>query len=341
MAQPGRGGVFKDGKWWCDCDPREHAPRYQAKKGRGPNRGRFFYQCVRWRDAAKKCGFYKWEDELPVEQREAPAAKSAAGPVRATRSTQTKINQYLAGQPGLRGGEENDEDEDDPVTVSKKLKRTTDDVIQGSATSIIRNGIDSFAISSDAEDEEGDDTTVRGVSLPQNRQANPPPTTPSKPRAAAGAGGLPTAPKTTTTTNRRLFATGGSSKRTRFASGTTMTPISARTRSGAAGNDGQWQPHSSADDDYDMTKEVMRILSDQPISQDTKQAVRETLNDYALRVRTIQMDRDMIKERSKKKDEEIAKLKAEIKDVRKVVKRSVREGEEYLEEYASQPVSKK
>ncbi|CAG8975006.1 hypothetical protein HYALB_00012138 [Hymenoscyphus albidus] len=48
-------GLFKDGAWYCNCDPRLPAQRFQVKKD-NKNQGKWFYVCQ-----DRVCGLFLWE----------------------------------------------------------------------------------------------------------------------------------------------------------------------------------------------------------------------------------------------------------------------------------------
>ncbi|CBX95549.1 hypothetical protein LEMA_P027010.1 [Plenodomus lingam JN3] len=59
-------GLFINGIWHCDCNPREPAIHFETKKA-GPNKGRWFRSCQK-PDGAR-CGFFLWDDQAqPREQ---------------------------------------------------------------------------------------------------------------------------------------------------------------------------------------------------------------------------------------------------------------------------------
>lgn len=53
-------GLFVDGVWQCDCDPRLPALHFQTKNG-GKNHGRWFYTCSQ--PQPKRCSFFLWDDD--------------------------------------------------------------------------------------------------------------------------------------------------------------------------------------------------------------------------------------------------------------------------------------
>lgn len=52
-------GVFTDGVWHCDCNPRLPAEHFKVKK-EGKNQGRWFYTC---QNANDRCGFFLWDED--------------------------------------------------------------------------------------------------------------------------------------------------------------------------------------------------------------------------------------------------------------------------------------
>ncbi|MCJ1227883.1 hypothetical protein MMC12_004542 [Toensbergia leucococca] len=64
-------GLFSDGVWHCNCEPRLPAERFQTNNG-GKNHGRWFYTCQNAQP--KRCNFFLWDDE--AKPREACAVLS-------------------------------------------------------------------------------------------------------------------------------------------------------------------------------------------------------------------------------------------------------------------------
>ncbi|KAK0735015.1 hypothetical protein B0T26DRAFT_690530 [Lasiosphaeria miniovina] len=60
FARRESGGIFQNGGWFCNCDPRLLASRFQTKKA-GKNRGRWFFTCQRG-PSEEQCDFFLWED---------------------------------------------------------------------------------------------------------------------------------------------------------------------------------------------------------------------------------------------------------------------------------------
>ena len=58
-------GAFLKGTWYCDCEPRLPAEKFQTKNG-GKNHGRWFFTCQKGKP--KSCGFFLWSDDAKVRE---------------------------------------------------------------------------------------------------------------------------------------------------------------------------------------------------------------------------------------------------------------------------------
>ncbi|PGH13078.1 hypothetical protein AJ79_03915 [Helicocarpus griseus UAMH5409] len=67
LFTPSRRGLFTDGVWHCNCDPRQPARHLQTRNG-GRNQGRWFYTCPK--PQGKQCDFFLWEDDAEVRMKE-------------------------------------------------------------------------------------------------------------------------------------------------------------------------------------------------------------------------------------------------------------------------------
>ncbi|PGG96317.1 hypothetical protein GX51_07881 [Blastomyces parvus] len=68
-------GLFVNGTWHCNCEPRRQADHFQTKNG-GRNHGRWFYTCPK--PQGKRCNFFLWQDEAEIRERD--MAKVLNGP---------------------------------------------------------------------------------------------------------------------------------------------------------------------------------------------------------------------------------------------------------------------
>lgn len=70
-------GLFVDGVWYCDCDTRLPAEKFQVKNG-GKNHGRWFFTCQNGQ--AKRCGFFLWSTDAKVREEAAVLHNSRTEP---------------------------------------------------------------------------------------------------------------------------------------------------------------------------------------------------------------------------------------------------------------------
>lgn len=69
-------GLFADGIWHCDCDPRLPAEHFRVKK-EGKNQGRWFYTCQK----QDRCGFFLWDEDAKPREEAAVLNNSRTEPV--------------------------------------------------------------------------------------------------------------------------------------------------------------------------------------------------------------------------------------------------------------------
>ncbi|KAI9710740.1 MAG: hypothetical protein M1820_002573 [Bogoriella megaspora] len=66
-------GIFENGIWRCDCNPRLPADHRKTQKDAG-NKGRWFYTCPK--PQSKKCKFFLWEDDAKLREKGAVLSNS-------------------------------------------------------------------------------------------------------------------------------------------------------------------------------------------------------------------------------------------------------------------------
>lgn len=70
-------GLFVDGIWYCDCETRLPAEKFQVKNG-GKNHGRWFFTCQNGQP--KRCGFFLWSTDAKVREEAAVLQNSRTEP---------------------------------------------------------------------------------------------------------------------------------------------------------------------------------------------------------------------------------------------------------------------
>ncbi|KAK9384686.1 hypothetical protein V1515DRAFT_610880 [Lipomyces mesembrius] len=76
-------GLYEDGAWKCNCNPRRQAAYREVKKD-GRNKGRFFHSC-----ATGKCNFFLWEDDARLRERNDSSALARTRTFNASNVTTT------------------------------------------------------------------------------------------------------------------------------------------------------------------------------------------------------------------------------------------------------------
>lgn len=115
-------GLFADGIWHCDCDPRLPAEHFRVKK-EGKNQGRWFYTCQK----QDRCGFFLWdEDAKPREEaavlnnsRTEPVAQEGWDAGRSRKSVHEERRQQQPQGKGLFAGGRSARVVDDEETASE------------------------------------------------------------------------------------------------------------------------------------------------------------------------------------------------------------------------------
>ncbi|OQO06211.1 hypothetical protein B0A48_08799 [Cryoendolithus antarcticus] len=70
-------GLFADGIWQCNCDPRLPAEHFRVKK-EGKNQGRWFYTCQN--SEPQRCGFFLWDEDAKIREEGAVLGNSRTEP---------------------------------------------------------------------------------------------------------------------------------------------------------------------------------------------------------------------------------------------------------------------
>ncbi|KAH9879101.1 hypothetical protein J1614_002536 [Plenodomus biglobosus] len=83
-------GLFTNGVWHCDCNPRQPAIHFETKKA-GPNQGRWFRSCQK-QDGAR-CAFFLWDDQAQAREQAALMNNSRTEPTLNPPTTPSKRQQ--------------------------------------------------------------------------------------------------------------------------------------------------------------------------------------------------------------------------------------------------------
>lgn len=336
-------GAFKDNQWWCDCEPRLPAVRFQVKKN-NKNRNKWFYTCQQERK--KQCGFFLWEDDAQVREKGAllnnsgteSAITTHIGPGPPPTPTLAQSSGGFA-QHSLGTSTDIIDDDGSEISTGDELdmasladnetrrrlfssnstpKPQTADGQQANSAKRKRGG-GLFVGDSDSEDDlvggglgSDDERTMVALtdsaSQPRRKDSHLGQfATPSAQRMHdVSVGGLPTpVSRHTVGRNTLLLAT---EDREREAKRQKMsappTPSVGRTPSVMSGQgDGE---------DYDITQDVLGLLAGTSMTEGVRNGVRRALNRYALKLKGVERGRDVVRLTVKAKDLTIAQLQEQV-----------------------------
>ncbi|KAI4154569.1 MAG: hypothetical protein LQ340_001599 [Diploschistes diacapsis] len=165
-------GLFADGIWKCDCDPRLPAEHFPTKNG-GPNHGRWFYTCQK--SQPKRCGFFLWDDHAKNREAHAVLSNSRTEPITSTEPSTPTGNSPTTRSSGTAPMT--------PFSNSKAAARLTSDFRPPSRSAVQNLERESnwlFVADEDLDDQDLKTFTDK-VSMP------PPRETPSKAAKTSGA----------------------------------------------------------------------------------------------------------------------------------------------------------
>ncbi|KAF2099520.1 hypothetical protein NA57DRAFT_55484 [Rhizodiscina lignyota] len=296
-----KAGVFQDGTWLCNCNPRVPASRFKVKK-EGRNQGRWFYTCQK---SHEQCGFFLWEDDAKPREEAAVLSNSRNEP-RASTSTIQRGDTRRASPPP-------------PYTPIREAAHP---------------GQDQADIETEGEEDDTYDWPANWGQQEQEQverqlhDVSPPPATPRKP-TASNAYATPVTGKrkisnvddveypalsTSSTTSRHGGRTVEISPQSNASSRTLAGPSSYASPQSTPTPSRFKDAVSDQDSSFNLTSDVLGLLSDHNARLDsTAQASLKTLlNRSDLRVRGILKGRDVSRLQIKAKDAKIAEQQLRI-----------------------------
>ena len=324
-------GRFIDGVWHCNCDPRLPASHFQVKKD-SANKGRWFYCCTK--SPETQCGFFLWDEDAKLREEQTLLSNGR------TEQDMVDVTTRAPETPRKMMGQAEswlDEDPQTPVSMMKKtayptpgesrvnkerIPQMTPLVERSSPTYIYDSlsGDDSF--DSPTAGREG--LTVADIMARKRKQDFDFESEPSKAQKL----GSPPPSRRRSTTNDLVKAENGIGRYTtpstvrRLDFGTPSTSRAPAIPSNVQASYPPTTPTPSRitclpDDDgnYDITASVLSILHNASMPSATRQAIRQTLNSYALRVSGIERGRNITRVALKRKDEKIAELEQKIQQL--------------------------
>ncbi|KAE9373096.1 hypothetical protein N431DRAFT_337524 [Stipitochalara longipes BDJ] len=293
-------GLFADGIWHCNCDPRLPATQFQVKK-EGPNKGRWFYTCQESKDNG--CGFFLWKENAAprevgtvmnntrseADERRTTTAE-AAGDKRTVEGQAAASNKFMADLA------KNNEDQYGSFELPPEMERAMAKAVEQAEMrspetprKAIKTNYAATPGSKRKREEDSLPTPATGINK----------TIPASDRASKDDDVFGTPSITLKAGNDRFGFRSPSATPSHF----------SLQREGTEATDdrGERTQHS-----YDITDEVMELLRDQHIDQETTYNLKELLNKHALKISGISKGRDITRVALKAKDMKIAELQQKI-----------------------------
>ncbi|KAI5923237.1 hypothetical protein F4810DRAFT_669469 [Camillea tinctor] len=321
-------GVFRNGTWLCNCQPRLAALQFTVKRDT-ENRGRSFYTCPRERGKENQCDFWLWAEDARARETSAlfgtPSRRGILKQMTLHESiTPRKEKRHWTEKTPISGAAELAElgvAQGESASVSNSQKEAKEE----SSPSHIKLGTVAArkeapcAGSKRKRDEEEDDygdfssgeeEELVALTDQSTRYRDALATPAAAPRSAAVDEGIPT-PLTERPTRRVLFAVPESSatkrQRTDDLSSSSSQPSSS-SGSSSSPSSSQQQQHTTPSAGDTLTSEVMALLRDQPIDEPVLRAVRVALDRHAAKARGLERGRDAAREAIKRAENRIAEL---------------------------------
>ncbi|KAL8939181.1 MAG: hypothetical protein Q9216_003505 [Gyalolechia sp. 2 TL-2023] len=170
-------GLFSDGIWRCNCEPRLPAQRFQTKNG-GKNHGRWFYTCQQAQP--KRCDFFLWDDDAKPREAKAVLNNSRTEPLPApqtpTKSLRTSTSYGLQTPCTDSIKSRRNPEQSTPETPSK-FSDSFQDLGNTQNTSTTLSTSDEEFFDWPASDEED---VLKAVDKASSTRGMPPPETPRK-----------------------------------------------------------------------------------------------------------------------------------------------------------------
>ncbi|KAB8303874.1 hypothetical protein EYC80_005242 [Monilinia laxa] len=306
-------GLFSDGNWQCNCNPRLPAVRFQVKK-EGPNKGRWFYTCQEPKEKTG-CGFFLWDDKAKGREmgavlnntRTEPHTPELRTPVTPSKDKITIEGHAIASNKWIQDLGKREEDEfgawpltkEDEEKVVKTVQRTDPE----SFPETPRKGMSSRTATPGSKRKRGEE---------ENNGASMYPTPTTKETKDEDIFGTPS------TSHRKLRGGiwNGNERSVLFSPSETPSPMRFKDVSTGPPPKFMASPSKSSTGDskqsYDITEDIMNLLKDQNINEEVDAKLRQVLTRHTLKISGIVKGRDITRLALKTKDSKIAELQQRI-----------------------------
>ena len=280
-------GLFSDGVWHCNCEPRLPAEHFQTKNG-GKNHGRWckfssiydypsnsiVYTCQK--PQPRRCNFFLWDDEAKPREAAAVLNNSRSEPITPSKDKAMTVSPRITA----------------PYTPSKAPTSTQSTSSQGEVFDWPNSDDDKLLKVADRASMAPPETPRKAIEAdvlasPSKRQHGELETG----LATPGSDDVFSTPSTSLR-GKHLFSAGLISP--------VETPSPNRVNAVSVGGDSE------------LATEVLAALCSIPLDSDTRDAVKAVCNKHALRTQGIAKGRDISRLALKTKDSKITDLQARI-----------------------------
>lgn len=316
-------GLFADGIWHCDCEPRLPAEHFRVKK-EGKNQGRWFYTCQQHEQ--QRCGFFLWDEDAKPREEAAVLSNSRTEPQ--GESVQTgwhagrEPTEPVTGK-GLFGGNQRIKAEDDESTDSPSPDSSSE-TLRAAPSKSKRTAQDAMLDEEDWGFKQSDDEAIAtavgkaAMQTPLKAQKTGVYATPATTTTKRKLPWLeqPATPSESTHHPESYFDTPSKQQATTSALGDPRTPSVAAPVPAAATPSPPTRHRDAfvnpADSTSALTTEVLNTLSGVHVPPDTLLTLRSILSKHDLRAQGVVKGRDISRLALKAKDAKIAELQARI-----------------------------
>ncbi|KAG4435457.1 hypothetical protein IFR05_009059 [Cadophora sp. M221] len=287
-------GYFADGIWHCNCNPRLPASSFQVKKD-GPNTGRWFYTCQQPRESG--CGFFLWKDDAVGREMTAVMASSRSEPGASSRTPRGRPDHVN------KSSEDDDDDFGDWSLSSGKERKLAQSVARAESATLSpetpRKASKTNQFSTPGSKRKFEETML------------PTPSTGGRPLVGFSTGRRDEDVFTTPTTNPKGTTWDGLQPFGLRSPSGTPTPSRYRESADASNFPGPG-PSQTIQNNYDITDEVLELLKEQNIDDDTTANLKHLLSKHAMKISGIVKGRDITRVALKAKETKIAELQQKI-----------------------------
>jgi chaperonin cofactor prefoldin len=316
-------GLWEDGTWWCDCDPRHKAALREVKK-QGPNKGKFFWCCAVY----PFCPFFLWHCDAKPRQT-GPVSASASRPVREAPKTPSSVQRKLTSF-GYSVSRRPPMSQADPVEASADSDGTgseDEDISQVALDAIMEPSLSQPKSKKrkldDIEDDDDDffdnlapeeerELSALLESRPAKQSRILPPesyATPETTRSVDIVDGLPTP-----SISRTLFpdSTAKKHRTVSFEDPLPKVTASEETAESSATIANEPPTNVPVEAVYDVTQDVMNLLQEQNLKPAVLDSLRQLLETAARKNKGLTLGRESARAALEEKNQKISELQGRI-----------------------------